>query len=70
METEIAERMFVFECRGKHRIVRKSEDNAAPCSRCDGASRFELVGSVDRQDGETETAQRVRALMLRKVRVN
>lgn len=57
-----AETLYLFECKSKHRITRKSEVNNASCSRCDPQGSFKFVISIPRKEGETEVAHQLRTL--------
>lgn len=57
-----AETLYLFECKSKHRITRKSMANNSNCSRCDPQSSFAFLGGVPRKEGETEVAHQLRTL--------
>jgi hypothetical protein len=62
------ETLHLFECKGRHRIYRKSKENAAGCSRCGGDLHF--IVSLPRNPGETEVQHHVRILAWKPKRVN
>jgi hypothetical protein len=62
------ETLHLFECKERHRIYRKSKENAAGCSRCGGDLHF--IVSLPRNPGETEVQHHVRTIGFVKPKVN
>mgnify|MGYP001618059435 CR=1 FL=1 len=60
--------LYVFGCKGTHRIYRRSKENAAPCSRCGGD--LKLIATVHRAIGESEQQHQYRALSTVPEKVN
>lgn len=70
METIAYHTLYVYSCRSGHKLLRQSEAKELRCSRCPGATLMTLLHSVPRNDGESDHAFNLRALMKRKERVN
>lgn len=58
--------IYVFECATKHRVLRKSRFNNAPCSHCGRA--LEFLGEMARLPEESEGAHEQRAIKLKRGR--
>ncbi len=61
-----ADTLYVFRCTSrKHQVIRKSKANSSNCNRCEPATSFEMVAEVPRNEGESETSQFYRAVLVK-----